>query len=84
MKYQINEKRLLQLIERFLNGRKKPSEVCDYLIDFDSDFDRVVVNIFYKKNTDHSLRYKIEVDVIDDIQGFFRITPFIYTHVGDC
>lgn len=84
MEYHINEKRLLQLIERFLNGRKKPSVVCDYFIDFDSDFDRVVVNIFYKKNTAQAQAFSIEDNIIQDLYDYFRITPFIYTHVGDC
>ena len=84
MEYAISDKRLINIILKFLNDRTKPKVVCDYLVDYDYDFDRVVVNIFYKKDTDHSLRYKIEVNVIDDIEGFFGISPFIHTHIGDC
>ena len=84
MKYSISDKRLLEVIVKFLNNQTKPEVVCDYLVDYDYDFDRVVVNIFYKKDTDHSLRYVTEVDVMDDIEGFFGISPFIYTHIGDC
>ena len=74
----------MEVILKFLNNQTKPDVVCDYLVDYDYDFDRVVVNIFYKKDTDYSLRHKIEVDVMDDIEGFFGISPFIYTHYGDC
>lgn len=84
MEYHINEKRLMELIGRFLNNRKKPNVVCDYLIDFDSDFDRIVVNIFYKKDTKQAHAFLVEDKVIQDLYDYFRISPLIYTHIGDC
>lgn len=84
MKYTISDERLIEIIHKFLNRKSKPEVVCDYLVYYDYDFDRIVVNIFYKKNTDHSDRYKIEASVMDKIEHIFGLSPFIYTHIGDC
>lgn len=54
----------MEVILKFLNNQMKPEVVCNYLVDYDYDFDRVVV--------------------MNDIEGFFGISPFIYTHIGDC
>lgn len=84
MEYHINEKRLIELVERFLNIRKKSSVVCDYMVDYDFDFDRLVVNIFFKKDTNQAHAFLIQDKLIEDITNFFKLTPFVYTHVGDC
>ena len=84
MEYHINDKRLVEIIGKFLSIQKKPKMVCGYLVDYDYDFDRLVVNIFFNKNTDQAHEFLIKEKIIEDIENYFKISPFAYSHVGDC
>lgn len=84
MKYTITDKRLVKIIHNFLNRQTKPEVVCNYLIDYDYDWNKIVVDIFFKKNLDQSNRYKIGNGVISELKDFFGISPFVYDHIVKC
>lgn len=84
MDYHIHDKRLIEVVYKFLSGHKKPKVVCNYMIDYDYDFDRLVVNIFFKKNADPSYETLVVDEVIDSVTDYFQLRPLIYTHIGDC
>ena len=82
MKFKISERRLLALIHSFLNNHFK-NEYVDYFgVDYDNIFDRVVVNIFFKKGMDKKATSEFFTRIIDAVDGYFRRVPFIYSHIS--
>lgn len=82
MKFKIPEKRLLNLIHNFLNNHFKNEYVDFYGVDYDKMFDRVVVNIFFKKGMDKKATSEFFTRIIDAVDGYFGRVPFIYSHIS--
>jgi len=82
MKFKISERRLLALIHSFLNNHFKNEFVDFYGVDYDKMFDRVVVNIFFKKGMDKKATSEFFTRIIDAVDGYFGRVPFIYSHIS--
>lgn len=82
MKFKISEKRLLKVIYNFLNNHFKNEYVDSYGVDYDKMFDRVVVNIFFKKGMDKKATSEFYTEIIDAVEGYFGRVPFIYSHIS--
>lgn len=82
MKFKIQEKRLLEVIHNFLNNHFKNEYVDFYSVDYDAMFDRVVVNIFFKKGMDKKSTSKFYTEIIDAVEGYFGRVPFIFSHIS--
>lgn len=80
IKHKISEKKLFGIIRSFLKKNIKDDMIHDYIIDYNETFDRIVVNILFDKKVKDMERGNIYEEVIEKLEDYFGIVPFVYGH----
>jgi len=81
MKFKISEKRLFTIIRKFLKKNIKDEMIDDFMMDYDDTHDRIVVNIIFNDKFEHTKRGKIYEEVIEKLEDYFGVVPFVYGHL---
>lgn len=81
MKFEISEKRLFTIIRKFLKKNIKDEMIDDFMMDYDDTHDRIVVNIIFNDKFEHTKRGKIYEEVIEKLEDYFGVVPFVYGHL---
>jgi|LakMenE18May11ns_1017448.scaffolds.fasta_scaffold9538888_1 hypothetical protein len=91
MNYEISVDRFKKIVERYFEEQEKPEGVCKIMIDYNNEFDKIVINIFFdrrfsiKKGEKFTgYRNKIVNQYGYAFLNMFGIKPFLYEHYEDC
>lgn len=80
MKFKISEKKLFGVIRKFLKKNVKDDMIDDFMISYDDVHDRIVVNILFDKRVGNSERGKVYEEIVEKLEDYFGIVPFVYGH----
>ena len=78
--FKITEKRLLKVIQSFLNNHFKNEYVDSFGVDTDKVHGRIVVNVFFNQDLDREQKSDFYENIIDGVEGYFGETPWVYSH----
>ena len=80
-KHKISENKLFSVIKKFLKKNIKDDMIDDFMIDYNDTHDRIVVNIIFNDKVDNTKRGNIYEEVIEKLEDYFGIVPFVYGHL---
>lgn len=80
-KHKISENKLFSVIRKFLKKNIKDEMIDDFMMDYDDTHDRIVVNIIFNDKFEHTKRDKIYEEVIEKLEDYFGVVPFVYGHL---